>query len=217
MTLEQLYSEFMIRMESLEKLYDQLNSYVLCSFDLFWGIILGVFGVIGIALYFIAKSVVKRGVEKQATQYNKKYSDLDEKIEWKLAQIDKKHIDLENRIDQIRSVSLRYHPSEFNLLLEAEFCPVPNFNCTYSKNADDLVSISFSIQQADNRLLERGTIYFACLPEGFRPIRNIAHTICDTISITIRANGSISYTSASALKSLSCSSISFYAASAPLK
>ena len=196
MTLEQIYSEFMIRIESLEKLYDQLNSYVLSSFDLFWGIILGVFGVIGIALYFIAKSVIKKGVEKQTTQYNKKYSDLDEKIERKLA---------------------RYHPSEFILPLQTEFCPVPNFNCTYSKNADDLVSISFAIQKTDNRLLERGTIAFACLPEGFRPIRNIAHTICDTISITIRANGSISYTSASPLKSLSCSSISFYAAPTSLK
>lgn len=43
----------------LETLYSQLNEYILSHFEFFWSIVFGILGIIGVALYFIARSMVE--------------------------------------------------------------------------------------------------------------------------------------------------------------
>lgn len=61
---EKEITQLIEKINSLEKLYEQTTQQLSDSQDLFWTIILGVFAVIGIALYFIARSLVKEGIEK---------------------------------------------------------------------------------------------------------------------------------------------------------
>lgn len=59
-------SELLLRLDNLEKLYELVDTHVLHNFILFWTIIIGVFAIIGVALYFIAQRVAESGVRKQA-------------------------------------------------------------------------------------------------------------------------------------------------------
>lgn len=49
----------------LEKLYDQTVQYVNQSIELFWGILAGVFALLGAALYFLARQIVAEKVNSE--------------------------------------------------------------------------------------------------------------------------------------------------------
>ena len=107
--------------EQMLSLYAQLNEYILRHFEFFWAIVIGVFAIIGVALYSIAKASIAKGIEKEAEKEGKRYSGL------------------EARIDQMRAASLRYHPTEYTLQLEEGIKSAGK--CCYSKNSDDLVVV----------------------------------------------------------------------------
>lgn len=52
------------KLNGLEKSYEQIFQQTLHNELMFWTIILGIFGIISIALYFIARSLMQNGVEK---------------------------------------------------------------------------------------------------------------------------------------------------------
>ena len=177
--------------EQINSLYFQFNEYLLRHFEFFWAIIIGIFAIIGVALYFIAKSMVEKGIEKNAEKQSKKYNDL------------------ESRIDQMKTASLRFHPTEYDLPLVDPYEKVSS--CCYSKNYDDLVVVTISVKSSNGDLKPRiHTI--ATLPVGFRPAKVISHTISDSLTIRIYKNGTIAYDTTSSVKELSCASILFYAA-----
>lgn len=176
--------------DQIQSLYNQINAYILGHFEMFWTIIIGVFAIIGVALYFVVKSIIAKGITDEAEKQHRKY------------------VDLESRIDQIRASSLRYHPTEYDLPL-AEGIEKMN-SCCYSKNCDDLVVVTISVK-ASNGELKSGIHTIATLPAGFKSGKVISQTISDSLSIRIFENGSICYDSKQPLKDLSYSSILFYA------
>ena len=151
---------------------------------------IGVFAIIGVALYSIAKASIAKGIEKEAEKEGKRYSGL------------------EARIDQMRAASLRYHPTEYTLQLEEGIKSAGK--CCYSKNSDDLVVVSLSVKAAEGELKPR-IHKIATLPEGFRPDKVISQTVSETMTIRIYENGTIAYDGISKVKELSCASIIFYA------
>ena len=63
MSVLEILSEFSLssieineRLNALEKLYNQMLDIVTNNINLYWAILFGVMGVIGVALYFIASS-----------------------------------------------------------------------------------------------------------------------------------------------------------------
>lgn len=52
------------RLDSLEGLYQQINQQVLHREVIFWTVFFGVIAVIGAALFFIAKNMIERGIER---------------------------------------------------------------------------------------------------------------------------------------------------------
>lgn len=176
--------------EQIQNLYSDLHEYIFGHFELFWTVIIGVFAIIGIALFFLAKSIIAQGIEKESEKQSKKYSDL------------------EARIDQIRSTSLRYHPTEYDLALEKDIKKVGI--CSFSKNSDDLVVVSISVRACEGELKPR-IHKIATLPVGFRPSGVISQTVDQSTTLRVYKNGSIVYDTTTSLKELSFSSIIFYA------
>ena len=175
--------------DQIQSLYDQLNKYILGNFQLFWNIILGTFSIIGVALFFIAKAMVDRGVSKIFETQHRRY------------------LDLEERVDKIQSEAQKTHPKEHQLPLESGF--LNSGSCCYSKNGDNLVVVTISIRSADGNL-KSGAHKIAVLPSDFAPNQIISQTVCDFVTIRIYKNGSICYFSNKSLKELSYSSIIFY-------
>lgn len=64
----------------MEGTYPQLIDYLLNQFTFFWMVILGVFGIISVALYFLVKSLVESGINKGEKAISEKLERLDEKI-----------------------------------------------------------------------------------------------------------------------------------------
>ena len=64
--------------DQIKEMYPEITRYILEHFTLFWTIIVGVFGIISIALYFICEKSVRRGVNKavDAIKKSKKYNRL---------------------------------------------------------------------------------------------------------------------------------------------
>lgn len=177
--------------DQIQSLYNQINTYILGHFEMFWTVIIGVFTIIGIALYFVVKSIIAKGITDEADKQNRKYADLD------------------SRINQIRTASLRYRPTEYDLPLAAGIEKLSS--CCYSKNCDNLVVLTISVKAVDGELKPRiHTI--ATLPEGFKPSKPISHSISNSTEIRIYENGTIAYDTTVSLKRISCASILFYAA-----
>lgn len=67
MSVLEILSEFSLssieineRLNALEKLYNQMLDIVTNNINLYWAILFGVMGVIGVALYFIASKQLKK-------------------------------------------------------------------------------------------------------------------------------------------------------------
>ncbi|PKM71485.1 MAG: hypothetical protein CVU91_13450 [Firmicutes bacterium HGW-Firmicutes-16] len=80
MTIDQAYSELLLRIQNIETLYEQLDSHVLHSFSLFWTIVVGVFAIIGVALYFIAQRMAEKGIKKYSNDSQLKINDYEKRI-----------------------------------------------------------------------------------------------------------------------------------------
>lgn len=74
--------ELQTKIEYLEKMYNQTLDNVNNSIDLFWFLLFGILTVGGVALYFLAKSVVDAGLDKGI----KKLKNENEEIVKKLKQ-----------------------------------------------------------------------------------------------------------------------------------
>ena len=185
------YQEILLRLESLETLYEQVDTHVLHNFELFWTIILGILAIIGVALFFISKNAIKSGIDKETEKQQKNYANLETKLE------------------QVQSSSRRAHPEEYELSLADGVKRAGK--CCYSKNRDDLVVVTFSASPSEGEFLPR-IHSFASLPAGFRPDSVISHTVSDSLSVRIYKNGTILYDATTSFKEISCASIIFYAA-----
>lgn len=72
---EKEIAQLMEKISSLEKLYEQVNNQVLYNQTLFWSIILGVIGIIGIALFFIAKNMIQIRIQHGIDEIKKNNAD----------------------------------------------------------------------------------------------------------------------------------------------
>lgn len=66
----------------IDKLYEQLNTYILQNFTLFWTIIIGVFAIIGVVLYFLAQSLAEKGIKKYSLDYQTKLDECERRISY---------------------------------------------------------------------------------------------------------------------------------------
>ncbi len=55
--------ELEVKIEYLEKMYNQTLTHVNNSINLFWIILFGFISIAGIALYFVAKSAIETGIK----------------------------------------------------------------------------------------------------------------------------------------------------------
>ena len=76
MELEQTYSELLFRIEHLAELYQQMDAHVTNTISWFVAILVGVFAIIGAALYFLARALAKDGVDKAIGDVNSKISSI---------------------------------------------------------------------------------------------------------------------------------------------
>ena len=185
--------------DQITEMYPEITRYILEHFTLFWSIIVGVFGIISIALYFIWEKSVRRGVNKAVDAIKKSIQRTDKKIQ-----------QTENRLQRMEIFKEQNHPMPHNLSLMGSVKPIPRFSCEYSRDASDLVLLQIAVQAADG-FLPSGMHMFAMLPEGFRPIQNVGLTLSAFLEIEVHSDGAIYYTSTEPLKRLLVSSISFYA------
>lgn len=80
MEIDQIYSELLLRIQSLETLYEQIGSHVFQTFNFLWAVIIGVFAIIGVALYFIAQQTAEKGLEKHSKDLKVKIDDYEKRI-----------------------------------------------------------------------------------------------------------------------------------------
>lgn len=76
------YDILMEKINALEKQYVILQEGVFQNQILFWTVIVGVFAIIGIALYFIAKSAIETGIVKGINQANEKVEQLGNQFDY---------------------------------------------------------------------------------------------------------------------------------------
>jgi len=76
---EQQMTEIFEKLSSLENLYELVNSTFQFHVTTVWGITLGVFAIIGAALFFIAKSMIESGTKKGLTKIDNRIRELDTK------------------------------------------------------------------------------------------------------------------------------------------
>lgn len=72
---ESLVIELSEKVIWLEKLYNQTLSNINDNISQFWMILFGILGLVGIGLVFIAKEIVKTGVEKGLRDIQKEYDE----------------------------------------------------------------------------------------------------------------------------------------------
>ena len=180
--IEKQFSELSDRIDTLQALYEQINNFVIQHFVLFWAIIVGVFAIIGVALYFIAKSVAQKGVDKAIYDFSMRINKLEK---------------------QINEISENFNPpQEFELPLSAGVHTAPNLKSTYCKASNNLVIVTISIKINDPTAQTIQQI--ATLPTGFRPTETI---ICSNgkFEITIKPNGIIEASGISRKNNIICS------------
>lgn len=81
MKIEQVYSELILRINHLTELYQQVESHISDTFSWFWAVLIGVFAVIGVALYFLARTLSKDGVDKAISGIDAKLSNLQNELD----------------------------------------------------------------------------------------------------------------------------------------
>ena len=129
--IEKQFSELSDRIDTLQALYEQINNFVIQHFVLFWAIIVGVFAIIGVALYFIAKSVAQKGVDKAIYDFNMRINKLE---------------------TQINGISENSNPpQEFELPLSAGVHTAPNLKSTYCKASNTLVIVTIQSKSMTQR------------------------------------------------------------------
>lgn len=192
MSAEQVYSDLLLRINGLQTFCEQMDDHLMHSLDFFLACIALVCAVLAGALYFLTKSLIGKGIQDAIEQQKKRSEDL------------------ESRIDKIQAASRRYRPTEYVLPLVDGI--EANGPCCYSKNRDDLVMVTFSVKASSGELKPFPRIRtIAMLPAGFKPDKVISQTINDSLTIRIYTTGKICYDITSTFKSISCSSILFYA------
>ena len=143
------------QVNSLERLYEMILSYVQDNFLLFWTIIIGVFSIIGIALYFLAKSMVQVGVKKGLDSL-------------------KNEIDMEFQayIEKTESILFRT-PEKYSLTLSEKFDRIDA--AEYWMNNSNEVTVMFNVKVKDDETIDHGFDTIGCLPVGFRPVSYTAY------------------------------------------
>lgn len=81
MELEYIYSELLLRIENLTSLYQQMDAHVSETIGWFVEVFLGVLGIIGVALYFLAQSLAKKGIDKAVANTSTKISNLEKQLD----------------------------------------------------------------------------------------------------------------------------------------
>lgn len=172
--IEKQFSELSDRIDTLQALYEQINNFVIQHFVLFWAIIVGVFAIIGVALYFIAKSVAQKGVDKAIKDFS-----------MRIEQLERKTSDLSIAISQ-----KKHTPQIFDLPLSSDYSAIPSRGCNYCKSADLLVIVTIAVEANHNCIPHVGQI-IAVLPSGFRPSVTI-HVDSGEYGFRITTDGYIS-------------------------
>lgn len=65
-----------IKIDFLEKMYNQTLNHVNSSINLFWMILFGLISISGIALYFLAKSAIETGIRNGVSEMKKENEEL---------------------------------------------------------------------------------------------------------------------------------------------
>lgn len=176
----------------LREVYPEITQYMLQHFSFFWTVLIGVFTILGVAIYFVCRGMAQEGVDKAISSITSSIQQVTE------------------RVHRLEIIKEQNHPLPHELPVLDGFERVPHFSCEYSKDQNDFVVLQIAVQAKDT-FLPSGDSMFAILPEGFRPIQNIGLTLSATVEIEVRTDGYISYSSNTQLPRLLVSSISFYA------
>ena len=104
--------------DQINEMYPEITRYILEHFTLFWTIIVGVFGIISIALYFICEKSVRRGVNKAVDAIKKSIQRTDEKIQ-----------QTEDRLQRMEIFKEQNHPMPHDPSLMGSVKPIPRFSC----------------------------------------------------------------------------------------
>lgn len=172
--IEKQFSKLSDRIDTLQALYEQINNFVIQHFILFWAIIVGVFAIVGVALYFIAKSVAQKGVDKSIRDFNRR-----------IEQFERKTSDLSKELSQMTR-----QPEIYRLPLESDYSTIPNRECNYCMAADHLVIVTIAVK-AEHNCIPRDNQRIATLPTGFRPSFTI-HVDSGEYGFRITTDGFIS-------------------------
>ena len=81
MTAAEVYSELLLRIEKVEALQDQLSALLSSALDRYWMIIIGIFGFIGLALFFLSKQFIEHGIKKGTENALEELRKSQEKVE----------------------------------------------------------------------------------------------------------------------------------------
>lgn len=190
------------RLNALETLYKQVNNFTVNHFILFWAIIVGVLAIIGVALYFVAKSIAESGVERNIKETNEKIFKLE--------------TSLMDKAEKISALSIRLQesrfsvPQEYDLPLSTGFFALPDHKCCFSKSQNGLVLAQLAAG-CDSHDFPRGVVHVACLPYGFRPSKQIEVSYAASSRIIIEADGLVTLLNNDIQLELLVYAIAFYA------
>lgn len=168
--------------EQISSLYDQFNNYILQHFVFFWAIIVGILAIVGIALFFIAKSIINTRVEtglKDATE--------------QIRELEKNSILMERRANQLEmrleKLKIEAQMKIYDLLLDTGTHPIPGLKSWFSKDPNGLVFVSISVRSKDGEFCSGTNV--SMLPVGFRPLEDIIFKLESGLEVHIRADGLI--------------------------
>lgn len=171
--------------QQISEFYNQVNNYVLQHFVLFWSIILGVFAIIGVALYFIVNSIVNARVKKSLEESSRQINELEKTT----LSIEKMLNQLNIAIDNIQAQT---HARNYDLPLCDGYCSLPGYKSQYTRFDNGLVVIHVFVRP-DKGDFQSGERVFAMLPVGFRPIEPFILQLASGVNIMVDVKGEISY------------------------
>lgn len=155
MNIHEQVIEIIERINGLEKLYEQINGYVMNNFNLFWSILIGVFGIVSFALYFIAKSFVSSGIDKGLEKFHSEADKLNCLIEAQQHEISK----LKLRLEDASTINIYHVPLYENVQGHLDMYKIGS-----------LVFISGNIDVVVGKRESFGHIAIGIVPEGYRPL-----------------------------------------------
>lgn len=131
--------------QELSELYSQINNYILQHFVFFWAVILGIIALLGVALYFVAKSMTQEGITHASKSFDGRMDSLEGKSLKTSSTID-------NCLNTLSELEKRIAKIEHNVERGTFSCSLQTFSghkfieskCHYIRR-ENIISVEYSI------------------------------------------------------------------------